>query len=174
MITAILEWGAAPSGVSYGALLEAFGVGVGLYLALAIIQAVAGFRISILTRRLESLRKAVLARKMQGEYGPLRSLAGRLANVEIQLDGFFDTLFKAIVVAFSVAIGSFTNALIWQEAILWNWALYLSLAFLLWCPLVIFFASAAYIRTRCSPIEGEIKKLSSRVQTKLFQLQPST
>lgn len=169
MISAILEWVGAPSGVSYGALLEAFGVGVGLYLALAIIQAVAGFRISILTRRLESLRKAVLARKMSGEYGNLRNLAGNLANVEIQLDGFFDTLFKAIVVAFSIAIASFTNALVWQEAILRNWALWLSLAFLLWFPLIIFFGAAAYIRKRCSPIEREIKNLSSRVQAKLFQ-----
>lgn len=169
MTSAILEWGVAPSGVSYGDLLEAFGVGVGLYLALAIIQAVAGFRISILTRRLESLRRAVLARKMSGEYGNLRNLAGKLANVEIQLDGFFDTLFRAIVLAFSIAIASFTYALVWQDAVLKNWALWMILAFLLWFPLFVFFGSAAFIRRRCSPIEREIKNLSSRVQTKLFQ-----
>lgn len=172
-MNAFLEWAQAPSGITYGNLLEAFGVGVGLYLALAIIQAVAGFRISILTRRIDTLRKAVVARKLSGEYDNVRAVSGRMANVEIQLDGFFNILFKAVVSAFSLAIALFTNALISQNAVLWNWSLWCNLVFLLWLPLAIFFLSAIYIRSKCGPVGVDIDSLSDRVQAKLFdQLKP--
>lgn len=167
----ILDWSFTPSGLNYGDLLEAYGVGVGLYLALAIIQAVAGFRLSILTRRLDTLRRAVAAQRFAAQYDDVRSAAGKLANVEITLDSFFELVFRTVVTSFIMSIAGLCNAIVWKDSELWNWALWTILAFLLWLPVLIFILAAGFIRWKCGPVEREIKLISDRVQMRLIQQQ---
>ncbi|UOR15091.1 hypothetical protein [Qipengyuania aquimaris] len=164
-----LSWAITLSGVSFSDLLEGYGVGIGLYLALAIIQAVAGFRLSVLARRLESSRKAIVARKLQGEYSSVRRISGNLANVELQLDTFFDALFKLIVALFILSLIMFAYALTHQSIVLYNWALWLILAYLLLAPLLIFYFSSRYIRKKCEPLTTDLNDLAARVQSAAFK-----
>lgn len=164
-----LAWASAPSGITCGDLLEAFGVGVGLYLALAIIQAVAGFRFAILRRRLDTLRRAITSRKMAGEYQNIRSINGNLSNLEIQFESFFDIVFKMVVVAFAIGLLIFHVALVNQSSVMFNLTVWVSIFYFLWLPFFIFLGSASVISRKSAAVEQSMLRLSQRVQARLIE-----
>lgn len=168
MTNIILEWSQTSSGVKYGDLLEAYGVSIGLYLALGIIQAIAGFRLGRIRRRIDTLAQAVNSRKMSGQYDEIRKVSGNLSNIELKLDSFFNILFLICLFMLFVAMSMFSVAILNQEYILFRWSLYSILLYLDWLPFLIFICSSAYIAMRCRPLELEVRAISERVSSAVF------
>lgn len=85
-------WQQAISDLKFQDLSDVQTVGIGLYLALAVIQALSATGLSGLRRRIETLRNAVTANKVTSMYTQMHSLRANASRLEIGLHSFNRTL----------------------------------------------------------------------------------
>jgi hypothetical protein len=90
--------------LTFGKLANIQTVGIGLYLALAVIQAVSAGGVMGLRRRATALQTAVHAVKLNTEYATMRQLQADVSRLEISFQAFNRTILRLSITLFALSI----------------------------------------------------------------------
>lgn len=145
-------------------------VGIGLYLALAVIQAVSAGGVSGLRRRVSALEAAVRAAKMTSEYVAMRQLQAEVSRLEISFQALNRTILWGVAALAVVSIGYFAGCTIWQDSSASFAEVIFIFGYYLILPLVIFAACGSIISRRCKNAVGRIKDAERRFRKASFGL----
>jgi len=150
------------SGLKFSQLANVQTVGIGLYLALAVIQGISATGVAGLRRRANTLRGAVLGAKLRGEFTSMRRLQADVSRLEIGFHSFNRTLLCATVGFFIIALGYFSYSTIWQDTVAGVSGTLFTLAFYLALPVIMFLGSTAIIWKRCAEVAKAVDAAEKR------------
>lgn len=140
-------------------------VGIGLYLALVIVQAVSATGVSGLRRRLTTLQAAVKSAKMTTEATAIEGLFQEIGRLEIGFHAFNRTLLCVVSGLFVLSLAYFAYCTVWHNhSAGWDGVAFI-MGFYLLLPVVLFGGSATHISRRCKDAEAEIKRAEHRYLT---------
>lgn len=163
-------WMKAMADLTFGKLANVQTVGIGLYLALAVIQAVSTTGIAGLSRRVATLLTAVTSTKMRLETANVRRLAGDVSGLEIGFHDLNRRLLRVVFMLFTISIVYFGYCTIWQDMIAgWIGVMFI-FVFYLALPISIFVASALVIGQRCRAVAKRVDDAQKRIQAALLGL----
>ncbi|WP_156340483.1 hypothetical protein [Sphingomonas sp. Leaf17] len=145
-------------------------VGVGLYLALAVIQAVSVTGVSGLSRRVNTLLGAVTAKDMRIEIANVRSLSGEVSGLEIGFHDFNRRLLPILFALFAVSIAYFGYCTVWQNLPARQDGMWFIFGFYLVLPTAIFAACSAIIWWQCRKVAKRVKDAETRIRRTLVGL----
>lgn len=154
----LMLWWTKIGSLTFANLANVQTVGIGLYLALAVIQAVSSSGISGLRRRLTTLNLAVRSARMRGEFESMHSLQQEIGALEIGFQAFNRTILLVVVALFVASICYFAYCTILQDAIASPLETLFILVFYLLAPIVIFAGAALRITRKC---HGTAKAIAS-------------
>ncbi len=159
------EWLAKLSSLTFAQLANVQTVGIGLYLALAIIQAVSDGGVAGLRRRADILQSAITSARKTTLKAEADSIQADLRRLEMGFQKVNRTILLAVLALFTVSIVYFAYCTVWQgrEAEL-SGSIFIFLFYLL-APLAIFVIAASYIRSRCAELDKRIKDLQAEYLT---------
>jgi len=163
-------WLETTAGLTFGKLANIQTVGIGLYLALAVIQAVSTTGVAGLARRLATLRNAVTTRRMRTEIDNVRRLSGEVSGLEI---GFHDLNRRILCFVFALflfGVSYFAYCTFWQDLEAGRDGTWFIFGFYLALPLAIFLVSASVIWKRCRDVAKRVKEAETRIQHALVGL----
>lgn len=156
------------SGLTLGQLANVQTVGMGLYLALGIVQAISATGIAALSRRVTTLRNAVTNARIRDEIASVRSLSGQVSGLEIGFHHLNRFLLGLVFFLFLASLIFFTICSLRQK-ILVSHIIEISIyVYYLLVPTCIFIISALIIRSRCSNISKKVDEAQKRIQTALI------
>ena len=147
-------------------------VGIGLYLALGVIQMVSVGGIATLRRRVTSLDVAVRAAALRAEAVAVRSLQTEVGRLEIGLEAMQRRLLVLVFALFVTALIYFTYTALHPSAmtgvveIAWIASFYLAV------PVMIFVAYAWRIHARCKSTAAKVSAAERRFMTATFKPNP--
>jgi hypothetical protein len=168
--TNILPWELSNAGLSFGQLANVQTVGIGLYLALAVIQAVSTTGVAGLARRLATLKNAVTTKRIRAEIDNVRRLSGEVSGLEI---GFHDLNRRLLTVVFSLFVASviyFGFCTINQNCDAGQDGLFFIFSFYLGLPILIFVVTAGIIGNRCRSVAKKVHEAERRIRRTLLGL----
>lgn len=138
-------------------------VGIGLYLALGIVQAVSSGGVAGLERRSNALQRAVSASKMSSLYAVLRDVRFELSRLENSLHGLNRTLLFISAGLFLAGTAYFAYCTIFQEYLSGVCGTIFIMFFYLALPIMIFFGSSIVISGRCKAVAKQITEVEKDV-----------
>lgn len=109
-------WEAARVGLTFGQLANVQTVGIGLYLALAVVQAVSATGVAGLSRRVATLKNAVTNGQMgRVEIGNAKRLSYDVSGLEIGFHDLNRRLLRFVFVLFAISLSYFGYCTVWQN-----------------------------------------------------------
>lgn len=160
-------WSAMAS-LTFAQLANVQTVGIGLYLALAVIQAVSASGISGLRRRLATLQMSVSSSKLRSEFSNMASLHADIGALEIRFHSFNRAILCFVMVLFVASVAYFAYATIWQ---LWTAGIVgtiFIIAFYLVVPVLTFALASIWIGIKCRTAAKEIGEAETRYLNKVL------
>jgi hypothetical protein len=137
-------------------------VGIGLYLALALIQAISATGIIGLRRRATTLRAAVVDTKQQSQFANTRRLLGEIGKLEIGFHSLNRTIMWAVSALFTISVAYFAYCTVHQDLNAGLCGALFILLFYLAMPMIIFAASALVIAKKCKEVAQKISDAEKR------------
>ena len=141
-------------------------VGIGLYLALGVIQAVSSGGVAGLERRSNALQRAVAASKLAGLYPSLRDIRFELSRLENGFHGLNRTLLVISAILFIISTAYFSYCTLFQDYLAGALGTWFIMVYYLALPIVIFLLSSLAISLRCRDVADRIKKVEDAVFVK--------
>lgn len=136
-------------------------VGIGLYLALAVIQVVSEGGVAGLRRRAVTLDAAIRSARISSLSAESSGILADLGGLEMGFGRANKTILLSVLALFVLSVIYFIYCTIWQDVLAnINGSIFI-FAFYLVLPIVIFVAAARYISSKCKQIDGRIKRLQS-------------
>jgi len=163
-------WQTTTNGLTFAQLANVQTVGIGLYLALAVIQAVSATGVAGLSRRVNTLLGAVTAKDMRVEISNVRSLSGEVSGLEIGFHDFNRRLLPILFVLFTISICYFAYCTIWQNLMAMMDGTWFIFAFYLILPTTIFVVCSAIIWWQCRKVAKRVKDAETRIRRALVGL----
>lgn len=161
-------WLGSDAGLTLGQLANVQTVGIGLYLALAVVQAVSATGVAGLVRRVATLRTAVSSASMRLEVANVRRLSGDVSGLEIGFHDLNRRLLRIVFLLFIISVAYFAYCTIRQNADARQWGVIVILFLYLGLPIVIFVAFGIIIRRRCREVAQKVQEVQTRVQSVLL------
>lgn len=150
------------SNITFQQLANVQTVGIGLYLALALIQAISATGIIGLRRRANTLRAAVLDTKLASQFTNTRRLLGEIGKLEIGFHSLNRTIMCTVFALFAVGVIYFAYCTVrhdWKSGA--DGALFI-LFFYLALPIIIFGTAAGVIAIKCKGVAEKIREGEQR------------
>lgn len=163
-------WNATTTGLTFAQLANVQTVGIGLYLALAVIQAVSASGVAGLSRRVATLKGVVGANLMRAEARNVRTLAGQVSGLEIGFHKFNRVLLWIVFSLFAFSVGYFAYCTAWQDHQALQDATWFVFGFYLVLPILIFIACSTIIWWRCREVANRITEAEKRIQRTILNL----
>ncbi|WP_433909188.1 hypothetical protein [Sphingomonas yabuuchiae] len=163
-------WQATTTGLTFAQLANVQTVGIGLYLALAVIQAVSATGVAGLSRRVTTLKGAVTANLMKIEARNVRTLAGQVSGLEIGFHKFNRVLLWIVFSLFVTSVGYFAYCTVWQEAQALQDGTWFIFGFYLVLPVAIFAGCSTIIWWRCREVAHRLTEAEKRIQRAILGL----
>jgi hypothetical protein len=154
-------WWLKLGSLTFAQLANVQTVGIGLYLALAVIQAVTEGGVAGLRRRATTLEAAIVSAKKVGQREEAASILADVGSLEMSFHKASRTILCGVLALFTASVIYFAYCTVWQELYAETKGALFILAFYLLLPIVIFAAAGLYVRRRCSKVDGRIKRLQS-------------
>jgi len=139
-------------------------VGIGLYLALAILQAVSSGGVADLRRKAALLREAIVANKMRGLFEESRRLKGLVASLELGLLNINKLIFKVVFGLIIIALIGLIAITIFPQVQLDCLQTIMLIGYFSVAPFVVFLFSALVIRIKCK----DTRQAHSNVERKFL------
>lgn len=159
------------AGLTFGQLANVQTVGIGLYLALAVIQAVSTTGVAGLSRRVATLRNGVSrARLGPVETANIRRLSGEVSGLEIGFHNFNRRLLWLVFLLFAISVAYFAYCTVWQNVDACTVGVSFIFLFYLAIPVGIFVGSTLLIARRCRKVARQIAEAEKRIRTALLGL----
>lgn len=159
------------SGLTFGDLTDVQTVGIGLYLALVVLQAISATGIAGLARRVATLRSGVTGSRLGAiEAGNIRRLSGELSGLEIGFHNLNRRALKLVISLFFISIFYFSYCVIWQDfdaGVIGVWFIFL---FYIGLPVTIFLILSLIIDRQCAKVEQKISEAEKRIRNLLLGL----
>ena len=143
--------------LTFGKLANVQTVGIGLYLALVVIQAVSAGGLDGLKRRVTTLKTAVYAARLRNEYAKIRHIQSEVTRLEIRLQAINKTALCVISALFAISVIYFGACTIWQDLYPTTFCVISIFTFYLALPMLIFFGFAAIIHNHVKSTTAKIK-----------------
>ncbi|MET3762902.1 hypothetical protein [Sphingomonas sp. UYEF23] len=140
-------------------------VGIGLYLALAAIQAVTEGGVAALRRRANTLEAAIASARKQLLRGKASSILTDVGGLEMGFQRVNRTVLYAVFVLFTVSVAAFGLCTIWQDDKATAICALAIMGFYLLLPVVIFLSIGLYVKRRCAVIDARITTLQTEYLT---------
>lgn len=163
-------WQATTTGLTFAQLANVQTVGIGLYLALAVIQAVSASGVAGLSRRVATLKGAVTANLMKTEARNVRTLAGQVSGLEIGFHKFNRVLLWMVFSLFAISVAYFAYCTIWQEAHVPQVGTWFIFGFYLVLPIIVFVGCSTIIWWRCREVAQRLTEAEKRIQRAILGL----
>jgi hypothetical protein len=151
------------STLTFGQLANVHTLGIGLYLALVVVQAMSATGITALRRRVTALQSSVNSGKLSGEMTNMHKLLGEVHRLEIKFHKFNATLLWVATGFFMVALVYFIYATVVQASKAPVSAVVFSFGFYLILPVLIFLGSTWVISNRCAAVSSDVGDAEKRV-----------
>ena len=165
----LLPWDSPVAGLSFGQLSNVQTVGIGLYLALAVIQAVSTTGVAGLSRRVATLRNGVSSARLGSvESANVRRLSGEVSGLEIGFHNLNRWLLWIVFLLFAISVIYFAYCTVCQSfdaGIDGVWFIFL---FYLAAPIVVFIGTSMLIAHRCRVVAQKIFDAERRIRTNLL------
>lgn len=159
------------AGLTFGQLANVQTVGIGLYLALAVIQAVSTTGVAGLSRRVATLRNGVSSARLGAvELAKVRTLSGEVSGLEIGFYYLNRRLLRLIFLLFSISLGYFAYCTVWQNFDAGRDGVWFIFIFYLAVPLAIFLGSSILIARRCKAVATRVAEAEKRIRSALLGL----
>lgn len=150
------------SNLNLGQLANVQTVGIGLYLALAVIQAVSAGGVAGLRRRATTLQTAVRAAKVRSEYAAMYQLQSEVSRIEIGFQALNRTILLVVFLLFTISLGYFAYCTAWQDQIAGRGRAIFIIFYYLALPVVTFLMFITLITVRCRGAGRRIKAVEKR------------
>lgn len=161
----LLPWHSPAAGLTFGQLANVQTVGIGLYLALAVIQAVSTTGVAGLSRRVATLRNGVSSARLGSvESANVRRLSGEVSGLEIDFHYLNRRLLCIVFLLFAVSVTYFAYCTVWQNADAGVDGVWFIFMFYLAVPNLIFVGSALLIAHRCRAVAKKIGDAERRIR----------
>lgn len=171
MCTDWFSWDSIKADLTFGQLANVQTVGIGLYLALAIIQAVSSTGIAGLARRVATIRNAVASNRLGSvEAANVRRLSGAVSGLEIGFHSLHRALLWASFVLFGVALAYFGYCTVWQNLDAGLAGVWFTFLYYLVLPVLIFVWSTILVVSRCGDVAAKIDEAEKRIRKLLLNL----
>jgi len=154
--------------ISFADLSDMQTVGIGLYLALAVIQVVTDTGVAGLRRRASALKEAVNGSNLRGEFTNMHTIGQDIERLEIGFRTFSRLLFIGTLLLFVVALFYFAYCTIYSELTAGLDGTTFTIVYYLVLPLVIFALSSLYVSHKCREVRQEIEKAEKRYHRKVL------
>ena len=150
-----------------GDLSSVASVGVGLFLALAVVQVIGSGGVAKLRRKAAYLREVVSANRMQSQRPSVANVDAELLRLELSLEKLSGHLFQVSFVLIIVSlVGLSVISLAPDVSIGCTWiAAFLS--FYLGLPIFIFWAASLVIRRKCASARKSVSECETEVLDRL-------
>jgi hypothetical protein len=166
-----LPWHVAKAGLTFAQLANVQTVGLGLYLALAVIQAISATGVAGLSRRVATLRSGVASARLGSvEAANVRRLSGDVSGLEIGFHVFNRRLLGVVFCLFLLALIYFAYCTICQGSDAGEDGLSFIIFFYLALPMLIFVVSSAVVAKRCSTVAKRVSETEKRIRAALLSL----
>lgn len=136
-------------------------VGIGLYLALAVIQAVTEGGVAGLRRRATTLETAIISAKKQRLRDEADSVLAEVGGLEMGFQRMNKTVLYTVLLLFTASVAVFAYCTVWQNDKPGAVGALGVIAFYLALPEAIFVFVGLYVKRRCAIIDGRITRLQS-------------
>ena len=164
-------WEATEAGLTFGQMANVQTVGLGLYLALAVIQAVSTTGVAGLARRVATLRQAVISGKMGPvEIGNAKRLSYDVSGLEIGFHDLNRRLLALVFLLFLTSLAYFTYTTVYQDLDAGQDGVWFIFLFYVALPMLIFLVSSCLIGWRCKAVAKKISEAEKRVRAKTLGL----
>lgn len=163
-------WLGSNADLTFGQLANVQTVGVGLYLALGVIQAVSTTGVAGLVRRVTTLRAAVASSKSKTEAANVRRLIGEVSGLEIAFHDLNRRLLTLVFLLFTISVAYFGYCTIWQNVDALHSGVAFTFFYYLALPILIFLGSGVFVGRRCKAVTKRVKDAQTRVQAALLEL----
>ena len=146
-------------------------VGIGLYLALAVIQAISTMGVAGLSRRVVTLRSAVVSGNMGPvEIGNAKRLSYDVSGLEIGFHDLNRRLLRLVFLLFAISLGYFAYTTVYQDVDALQDGVWFIFLFYLVLPVLIFLSSSFLIAWRCRAVANKVSEAEKRVRAKMLGL----
>ncbi|TCP98162.1 hypothetical protein C8J46_105315 [Sphingomonas sp. PP-F2F-A104-K0414] len=164
-------WEATKAGLTFGQMANVQTVGLGLYLALAVIQAVSTTGVAGLTRRVATLRQAVVSGNMGPvEIGNAKRLSYDVSGLEIGFHDLNRRLLAVVFALFSTSLAYFAYTTAYQNLDAGQDGVWFIFFIYLVLPVLIFMGSSILISWRCQAVAKKVGEAEKRVTAKTLGL----
>ena len=170
MVTGLWVWLEAKANLSFGQLANVQTVGIGLYLALGVLQAISATGVAGLGRRVNTLRTAAASARLRLEMTNIRRLSGDVSGLEIGFHKLNRRLLATVFALFSISVAYFGWCTIAQNTDARHLGLIFILFFYLMVPILIFIFIGALIWWRCRGVATRLNDAEKRIRDVLLQL----
>jgi hypothetical protein len=150
------------SNLNLGQLANVQTVGIGLYLALAVIQALSAGGVAGLRRRATTLQTAVRAARVRSEFASMHQLQSDISRLEIGFQAVNRTILLVVLALFVVSLVYFAYCTAWQGEISGIGQAVFIIIYYLVVPVIVFLAFAILISVRCRETGTRIKAAEKR------------
>ncbi|MBD8619741.1 hypothetical protein IFT67_12495 [Sphingomonas sp. CFBP 13728] len=147
--------------LSFAQLANVQTVGIGLYLALAVIQVVTEGGVAGLWRRTATVEAAIVATKKVDLRQDASGILADIGGLEMGFQKVNGTVLYSVVALFVISVIYFSYCTVWQELPAEVAGTLFILGFYLVLPISIFVVASLYVKSRCSEIDGRIRRLQS-------------
>lgn len=162
-------WEGIKAGLTFGQLANVQTVGIGLYLALAVIQAVSTTGVARLSRRVTTLRNGVSSARLGAvEAGNMRRLSGEVSGLEIGFHDLSRRLLTMVFALFSISVGYFAYCTIWQHIDAGVDGVWFIFLFYLAVPILTFLGLSLLIACRCRAVAKQVAEAERRIRAALL------
>lgn len=166
----LLTWLNIDVGLTFAQMANVQTVGIGLYLALGVIQALSATGIAGLNRRVETLKRSVNGARINSERQNVRRLSGSVGGLEIGFHDLNRRLLISVFALFLISLGYFCYTTVWQDQKALRSGVLFIIAFYLALPVIIFSYLSVMIGLRCKAVAKRVADTEIRVQRALLGL----
>lgn len=161
-IMSIICWCYHPS-TKLGDLSSAASVGIGLFLALAVVQVLGAGGVARLRRKAVYLRELVSTNGLQAQKSAVARVDAELLRLELSLEGLSKLLFSvSFALVFVALVGLGVMSLAPKVLLNCAWIAGL-LGFYLGLPIAIFLVASSVIHRKCSNVREKVQECQKEV-----------
>ncbi len=172
MCNLLESWNTVGLNLTFAQLANVQTVGIGLYIALAFIQAISSTGVAGLSRRVGTLRNAVaISRLGSVEAANIRRLSGEVGGLEIGFHALNRALLWTVFFLFLISAFYFAYCTVNQSRVVTILGAIGIFSLYLVVPVVIFVGSTAMIAQRCRKVSIKVLAAERRIQLALFRMQ---
>lgn len=142
-------------------------VGVGLFLALAVVQVVGSGELAKLRRKSQLIREMVLSNRIDSQKDSIASVDAELLRLEMRLEKLSGWLFTASLLGILVVLGGLVAVTLWPTASLNCGQTMTFMTIHLFVPVAIFGVASIVIKRRCATVRNMIEDCQDRTLSAL-------